>query len=185
MQSLPVLAESFFPDIEGCDCQRNEKQECDQANDDIWFFKNGLNNETPCETVIKVDEDQDMDRGIHKCVQPKRAAAFDEFAPAKDIIERSACNAEDKQCNRVPSCALLQILDRVGGNVACDEVKQNMHEGRPSIDVHGNLERGVTFEEVFHDFNVGHSAVVSYYAFNNINSNPYPHTCEQLAQRIH
>ena len=46
--------------------------------------------------------------------------------------------------------ALFQRLDGVGGEIVREEVEDQDHERRPGIDMHGNLQWGVTSEDFFH-----------------------------------
>src|SRR5688500_18878686 len=49
---------------------------------------------------------------------------------------------------------LFERLDRVGCQVVSKEVDEQEHKGRPSIDVDGDLQRGVTLEKRFHDYSM-------------------------------
>ena len=58
VQALPVLLEAFFPDVEGSYSQRGQQQEGDGAEDDVGLFNDALDDETPGQAVIQVEEDQ-------------------------------------------------------------------------------------------------------------------------------
>ena len=92
-----------------------------------------------------------MDDRIHEGVQTQRAAAFEQFAPFEERVERRAGKGQHQQRDGMTSRALLQCLDRVGGQVVCKEIKDQDNESRPCIDVHGDLKRGVALKECFHD----------------------------------
>ena len=70
MQAFPVFAEALLPNIEGGKSQRDQHKEGEHADHDIWFFKDGLNDQTPCKAVIKVDEDDHVDGCVHERIQP-------------------------------------------------------------------------------------------------------------------
>src|SRR5688572_1080300 len=91
-----------------------------------------------------------MEGGVQESVQAQRAPAFEQLAPAKEIVERRAGQGQDEQRDRVPPRALLECLDRVGGQVIGKEVDEQEHESRPSIDVDGDLKRGVALKKRFH-----------------------------------
>ena len=63
----------------------------------------------------------------------------------------------------MPARALFQFLDRVGRNISRYEIKKNMYKGRPCINMHGNLKRGVAFEKrfLYHYVLIAQSAVIS------------------------
>ena len=77
-------------------------------------------------------------------------AALDELAPTEEVVERRACQGHDKQGDGMPTGALLECLDRVGGQVIGKEVDEQEHEDRPAIDMDGDLKRGVAFEKRSH-----------------------------------
>ena len=95
MQSFPGLAESFLPNIERSHRKRNQHQETGKPYKDIRLLDNGLDDQTPRKAVVEIDEDDHVDGGIHECVQPKRAAAFEQFAPSEEGVERRARDRHD------------------------------------------------------------------------------------------
>jgi hypothetical protein len=54
----------------------------------------------------------------------------------------------------VPPGPLFERLDGIGSQVIGKEVDEQQHKDRPSIDVDGNLERGVAFEKSFHNYSM-------------------------------
>jgi hypothetical protein len=88
VQPLPVFAESLFPNIKGSHCKRNQQQEGDQPVDHVGLFQYGLSDETPGETVVKVDEDEQVDGGIHERIETQCTAAFEQFTPSENSVER-------------------------------------------------------------------------------------------------
>src|SRR6185503_9540937 len=91
-----------------------------------------------------------MDRGIHEGIQSQRAAAFERLTPFEERIDRRAGQRQYQQGDGVTSRPLFQFLNRVGGNVASQEIKENVHKGRPGIHMHGDLKWGVASEDSFH-----------------------------------
>jgi hypothetical protein len=53
------------------------------------------------------------------------------------------------------TCPPLQILYGVSCKIVREVLKDQDHQYRPAIDMHGDLKRGVTFEEVFHNKSAG------------------------------
>src|SRR6266542_4960837 len=96
-----------------------------------------------------------MNRRVHERVQAQCTAALEEFAPAKEVVERGTSERQYQQCNGVPPGALFQRLDRVGSQMVVEQVDQQAHKGRPAIDMDGNLQRGVAFEEGCHSVALG------------------------------
>ena len=150
MQAFPIFAESFFPDIEGGKRQRDQHQEGDHTDHDIWFFENRLNDQAPGQPVIKIDKNDHMNGGVHERIQTQRPAPFEEFTPAENIIEGRTCQCQDKQSDGMPPRALFQGLDRIGSQVVVEEVDDQAHQGRPSINMDGDLKWGVALKKCFH-----------------------------------
>ena len=142
MQTFPVFAEAHLPDIERGDSQWNQHQKRGHPEEDVPFLNNRLNDQTPREAEIEVHENDDVDRRVHHGIQSQRAAAFDQFTPAEEIIERRARQRHDQQSDGMTTRALFHGLDGVGGEVMREKIKDQHHQRGPGIQVHGDLQRG-------------------------------------------
>src|SRR5512140_2232818 len=76
VQALPVLTKSLFPNVEGRERQRNQQEERKQSKNDIWLLSNRLHDQTPCQTVIQIREDDHVNGRVQERVQAERAPPF-------------------------------------------------------------------------------------------------------------
>src|SRR4030095_500345 len=103
------------------------------------------------------------------------------------------------------SGALFQLLNGIGREIACDNIENNMHKGRPCIEMHSNLKRGVAGEEFSHLFDLSLRDILSVIRrmawqshngwlakiasrttfFNNLRLDPCLHIEKQLVRHIH
>ncbi len=91
-----------------------------------------------------------MDGRVQEGIQAQRPAAFEKLTPAEEIVQRRARQRHDEHFNSVSAGALFERLNRIGGQVIGKEVDDQQHQSRPSINMDGNLKRGVTLEKGFH-----------------------------------
>ena len=150
MQSFPVFAESLLPDIEGGKSQRDQHQEGEHTHHNIRFLKDCLNDQTPGQPVIKINENDHVDGRIQERIQPQRAAPLEKLAPPEDVIKRCARQRKDQQRNGMSPGPLFQSLDRIGSQVVVEEVDDQAHQSRPSINMDGDLKWGVALKKCFH-----------------------------------
>jgi hypothetical protein len=90
MKAFPVFAQALLPNIKRCRGKRDEHKKAQDTDNNIGLLKNGLDDETPRQAVIEIDEDQYMNGRIHERIQTESAAAFDQLTPSKESIERCA-----------------------------------------------------------------------------------------------